>query len=119
MLLRVATLKLQVWSILGINSYKIRQCQTLLFTIVKPSFVQTSFTMAAEYWKIANCKKLQCIIVIKCYLTIDHNCMTQAILYLESILLGKFSDSLARDVLHMSTDYGYTERAFFSKIRTF
>ena len=59
-------------------------------------------TMAAEYWKIANWKKLQCLIMIKCYLTIDHNCMTQAILYLESIQLGNFSDSLASDALHMS-----------------
>ena len=58
--------------------------------------------MAAEYWKIANWKKLQCIIIIKCYLTIDNNCVTQAILFLESIQMGKFSDSVACDALHMS-----------------
>ena len=92
----------------GINLHKLHisdlnTIQKFQATIKPALYLHTFFpTMAAEYWKIANWKKLQCTIMIKCYLTIDHNCMTQAILYLESIQLGKFSDSLACDALHMS-----------------
>ena len=36
------------------------------------------------------------------YQMLSNHCVTQAILFLESIQMGKFSDSVACDALHMS-----------------
>ena len=81
--------------------HNINYCSVISPLVCRNTYSNIFSTMADP--KNSKLEKLQCIIImIKCYLTIDHNCVTQAILFLESIQMGKFSDSVACDALHMS-----------------